>query len=124
MIIPKTNWKAADYFNVTDYTRITANLNDAAVAVGVATKTYETASYATLLMLTTRNNIASHANSIAAACEWDITISITKSAWFDWKELNTIEQVCADAVAETVYAAYGQGNAYGDGLYYGGGTID
>ena len=124
MITPKTNWMANDYFNVDDYNRIITNLNEAAVAVGVATKTYTNATVRSLCSNSMHQAITEHANQIAAALGWSVTIPIIESNWFAWDELNIIESICTRTAGGNEKAVYGQGNTHGDGLYYGGGIIE
>ena len=124
MITPKTNWVAADFFNVTDYNRITANLNELAVAVGVATVSFRAADYYTVWMITDRAAIAGLYNAIATAIGWNLSVSTTKGFWFDYKELDQLERICELYTSKDTKAAYGLDYVHGDGLYYGGGIIE
>ena len=64
MIDPKTDWVASDNFGVTDYIRITSNLNEVAEMVGVPTVSYPPASYALVLTASHRASIVAQYTSI------------------------------------------------------------
>lgn len=123
MIDPKTNWVASDNFGVTDYSRITSNLNEAAEMVGVSTVSYPLPTYARVLDASYRRQIVNQYAAIAGAMGWKTTVAAESSYWFNWIELNAIEQLCVDVItAEGSVYQYGDQSVEGTGTVYGGGS--
>lgn len=97
MIAPKTNWTTEDKFNVVDYSRITANLNELAALHEIPVVSWRAVSAATILTVTSdRERIVQLYNSINNAvgnpCR---SLSTNKSFWFNFVELNALESLAA-----------------------------
>ena len=123
MIDPKTDWVASDNFGVTDYSRITSNLNEVAEMVGVSTVSYPLPTYARVLDASYRRQIVNQYAAIAGAMGWETTVAVESSYWFNWVELNTIEQLCANVLtASDAKYRYGDQSVRGTGTVYGGGS--
>lgn len=146
MIPPKTDWTAEDYFNRDDYNRIRSNLIELAEALEVDTTVYHNGvttslippegNYGMPLTQLIRNQILMLCIRIAQAKEWRFPLKayvdrwteqadpwsavVNVPRWFDWQELNTIEQLCVLATADARAAEYGAGHEYGTGGEYGG----
>lgn len=102
MITPKTDWNggADEFFNVSDYERITANLNEAARTAGIAEFVFYPAGYLTYQMNYAFSGIAGQYNKLIDAMGYAAVypkIPVEgRTTWFLWRELNNIEGLCAD----------------------------
>ena len=144
MTTPRTDWTATDYFNLEDYERIRSNVSELALEYGVRlTVPDEEGSLISIvppagmpLTQIIRNGILLLCIRIARARGWHFPLAADVTAeqeeadpwapvvnvprWFDWQELNTIEQLCELAFADVKSAEYGAGHEYGAGGEYGG----
>ena len=122
MIDPKTDWVASDNFGVTDYIRITSNLNEVAEMVGVPTVSYPPASYALVLTASHRASIVAQYTSIVNALGWQAMV-FDGAYWFNALQLIEIEQLCANVLtAKDAKYRYGDQSVRGTGTVYGGGS--
>lgn len=122
MIDPKTDWVASDNFGVTDYIRITSNLNEVAELVGVPTVSSPPASYVLVLTASHRASIVAQYNSIVNALGWQARV-FDGAYWFNALQLIEIEQLCANVLtAKDAKYRYGDQSVRGTGTVYGGGS--
>ncbi len=122
----KTSWSADDYFNVSDYARITENLNAAATLLRCPTKAYPQAGLDTYRLLDIFLAIADEYNRLRVIAglqsNYPVIIVENRTVWFTYEELNAIEGLCVAVVHRILsMASYGNGFAYGNGNVYGGG---
>ena len=122
----KTNWTANDYFNVSDYTRITGNLNSDAALLHCPTKDYPQAGIDTYKLLDIFQAIADGYNQLTVIAnlqsDYPAIIVENRATWFTYEELNAIEGLCVTVVHRILsMACYGNGFAYGSESVYGGG---
>lgn len=104
-VIPKTDWKASDYFNIEDYNRIKGNLNEIRTQALILwpdfnfeemgrDKTYQDYGfYADEI-----NRFEANINHICAGT-YPFSVGDRKTYYdnqpfLDWKELNRIEEAC------------------------------
>lgn len=127
MISPKTNWTETDYFNVEDYNRIAANLNELLPGYppppqfGDVTPV-PAATVGESLTLDNRVSFARAFNGIMASAGWELSVSTAIKYWFDWRELNTIESAILALNQSEGKAEYSAGLVYDTGAVYGGGA--
>lgn len=122
MIIPKTNWTAQDYFELEDYIRITGNLNETAVGLGLSPVNYVISGPGAVLIPHNKVQIANQCAAIAAVKGWPAPVSSDGPYWYNWQELNRIEQLCIDVVDIQERMSYGADVGRGNGATYGGGA--
>lgn len=147
MTTPKTDWTVTDHFNLEDYERIRSNVSELALEYGVRLTVPDAegslisivppaGNYGMPLTQIIRNGILLLCIRIARARGWyfplaaDVTAEqeeadpwaavVNVPRWFDWQELNAIEQLCGLAAADVRAAEYGAGHEYGAGGEYGG----
>lgn len=129
MITPKTDWNggADEFFNVSDYDRITANLNEASCKAGIAEFVFYPASHLTYQMNYAFSGIAQQYNKLIDATGYAAVypkIPVEgRTTWFLWRELNNIEGLCAnigqrmDQIVKCgLPLAFGGGTVTGGGL--------
>ena len=116
MVACKTDWKSTDFFNLTDYTRITGNLAEAFSLTGLSPPSFRTLTVGAILQQDDRRKISEAYNRLSDMYGGD-PLDPEKPRWFSYAELNRIEHVCMQA--ET---AYHKGQRYGAGLYFGAGA--
>ena len=123
MITPKTDWNgsAGEYFNLSDYVRITTNLNEAALIAGVPEFPFYEADYTTYEMGPVLDGIVAQYNRIVDAMGYAAIypkIEPNRTTWLLWWEINNIESLCAN-----VKDRMDQIIVCGLPLVYGGGTM-
>lgn len=123
MITPKTDWNGGtgEFFNISDYARIAANLNEAAGIAGIPEFPFYEADYTTYEMGPVLDGIATQYNQIVDAMGYAAVypkIEPNRTTWFLWRELNNIEGLCAN-----IKNRLDQIIVCGLPLVYGGGTM-
>lgn len=111
MISPRTDWTTDTLFNVVDYNRITKNLNEVAMLLGLSIVAYASITENTIATVTMRSNIANHANTIAAKLGLSTRLDFSTPRWFTATELNFIESL--------VNIQAGKFSEFGDGAVLG-----
>ena len=115
----KTNWRTTDFFNLSDYTRITGNLAQACTLSGLTPPDFRTLSAGAVLEQDDRRRIAQAYNQLAGIyTPEEADVDPETPFWFHADELNRIEAVCP-----IVQAAYDKGQRYGAGWVYGAGNL-
>lgn len=123
MIPPKTDWTAADCFELEDYNRIVSNLNELAAAKEV-TSALAAGTHATILTGEDRGDIADVFNAVMYAAGLAYSVEAYRGGyWFNAAELNIIETGCMMATRAPGAAAYNAGLIFDTGAKYGGGVV-
>lgn len=90
----KTDWTAADYFNVEDYNRIVSNLNQAYALMhplASAVTPIPAASVGQYLTIAQRNAIRDRFNGLMVYAGTGVHLLTPGRCWYNWQALNTIE---------------------------------
>lgn len=123
MITPKTDWVAHDYFTSDDYARIIHNLNEVAGIVGATVVNYLNPNQSMILTQNERQQIAGQCAEIARLKGWPPPVESSGGYWFNWDELNRIEQLCANVTAlNGSVLRHGAPLRHGNNASYGGGV--
>lgn len=117
MVEPKTDWKATDYFNLSDYNRITGNLTESFSLSGLSPPTFRSLVVGDVLRRDDRQRIAQAYNHLSDLYGGD-PVDADKTKWFSYAELNRIETIYIRVKTE-----YSKGARYGSGMYLGSGTM-
>lgn len=117
MVEPKTDWKATDFFNLSDYNRITANLTESFALSGLSPPDFRSLTVGSALRRDDRQRIAQAYNRLCDLYGGH-SVNANKMRWFDYAELNLIENICI-----LVKQEYSKGPRYGSGMYLGAGEV-
>lgn len=102
---PKVNWRASDYFNISDYNRIKGNINEIRTLAEDLwaefsfsemgeDKTYEDAGFYADEINLFEENIENFKNDLVALPVGDKKTFYDNTAFIDYEELNRIESAC------------------------------
>jgi hypothetical protein len=117
-MMAKTDWNAADYFNLEDYDRIIRNLNSF-YFLRLPHVYFPQMSVGAFMPITTYYMIVDTYNAIAVKVNSANFPQLEKrNTWFNWQELNLLEGLYA-----AVMESQAEQRKYGTGNYYGRGTL-
>ncbi len=97
MIVVKTDWKATDRYNVSDYERQTGNLTRVCMAVGIQPPEWETLTLYSIdnLYLACQQLLAAYAFLLPYSSKGWPPITY-QERWLLWSECNHIEGLCLE----------------------------
>ena len=109
----KTNWQAADHFNLSDYNRMTANLTEAAGLAGVTLPGWPALSYASITGLADvcKQLIAAY-NALRPHGSGSWPAIVFTGRWLLWPECNQIEKLCAEIAERYGYHTHSYLSGY------------